>query len=1026
LLTKTPHVVITALAHPSTYLNKFVIGFSDGSLELWNFNTKKMLYSFQSHCFFFDAKKTSSSTSSNGYDSDDDNINNNNNRNDDSSSGSSSTMYGISCLEQSPACDVMALGLMNGYILLLNLKLDQILFSFLQKGGSVTSLSFRTDAASDRYPYLVSGSEDGRMHVWNLGSNNDSSKGYYRNGNDDDDDNDVDIDTSSRKLQCSIDEGHVGAISRVAFVYGESTMISIGRDDNSIKVWIFDAPDGTARLLRSREGHRLPSTRIRYYGGTTNVSMRDNADGMSCELISASNDGTLRLFNTAIENQNRELSQKPILKKLGLLRRHERLPECINFDFCETRQRDWGNLVTIHYNHEYAYVWKFKHRVITEMILKPSNTKINHNIYYKDNNKITSSIALSPCGNYCVIGMKGGLIHQYNLQSGLHRNTFPILTNDYDYNSAAGMDEKEFKKRSLIPGNVYHETKLILGEQMKPLNTVIAVVDDDDDDSDRNKIGSSSSNAGVDASSTSSNNNKVITGHNSEVSGLFIDMLSITLISCGYDGLICFWNFQTHHLMHHIQLDSPQIMMHGFRDSNFVAIVSQDSSIIRLYDIQTYSLLRRFSNGHSREITDLAFSIDGRRLLSSSLDCTLRVWDIPTGRCLSWLLFDSYIQSMCISLSGEYLCIVQAEKQGIQMYIDRSLYETIYIDKEPTSPMRIASSVVRMDPSIDEIRGPKNHQDRSKSSTYNNDNDDDYVDNDDNDGNDDNVATASATSIKPAQAHIQATDGINIEDNNNSNLSSTTRGPIGTITYSSIPKAYWTSLFNLEAIKQRNQPILPPAPPPKVPFFLPSIIRNGATTPSFPTPAEYAELTNNLSNKKDIMNASTKGIIAVAAVKGEVGVGEKRMIGDDNDRTIMKKSKRDVHSGITITTTTDNEGDHDNKNDDNDGNDDILKSMEGLGSVWVDTNDDNDGNGDGGVSWVIDRSPSTKAMTTSVSSIIDTTTSSKTAVTSSITDIDGKSTSVSVDAMMITNHSSDDKTKKSKSKIISKKTKLPR
>ena len=1010
MLTKTPHIVITALAHPSTYLNKFVIGFSNGSLELWNFNTKKMLYSFQSHCFFFEFKKSSSSTSINGYASGDDSINNNNNRIDDKSRGSRSTMYGISCLEQSPACDVMAIGLMNGYILLLNLKLDQILFSFLQNGGSVTSLSFRTDAASERYPYLVSGSEDGRMHIWNLGGNN-SSKGYNKNGNDDDDDHDVDMDTSSRKLQCSIDEGHIGAVSRVAFVYGEPTMISIGRDDNSIKVWIFDAPDGKARLLRSREGHRLPSTRIRYYGGTTNVSMRDNADGMSCELISASNDGTLRLFNTAIENQNRELSQKPILKKLGLLRRHERLPECINFDFCETRQRDWGNLVTIHYNHEYAYVWKFKHHVITEMILKPSNTIINHNIYYKDNNKITSSIALSPCGNYCVIGMKGGLIHQYNLQSGLHRNTFPILSNDYDYNSA-GMNEKEFKKRSLIPGNVYYETKLILGEQMKPLNAVAVTVDDE---SDRNKIGSRS-NAGVDASSNSSNNNKVVTGHNSEVSGLFIDMLSITLISCGYDGLICFWNFQTHHLMHHIQLDSPQIMMHGFRDSNFVAIVSQDSSIIRLYDIQTYSLLRRFSNGHSREITDLAFSIDGRRLLSSSLDCTLRVWDIPTGRCLSWLLFDSYIQSMCISLSGEYLCIVQAEKQGIQMYIDRSLYETIYIDKEPTSPIRIASSVVRMDPSMDEIRGPRNHQDRSKSSRFNNDNNDDYVGDDDDD--DDNVATA----IKPPQAHIQATEGINIEDDNNFNSSSTTRGPIGTITYSSIPKAYWTSLFNLEAIKQRNQPILPPAPPPKVPFFLPSIIRNGATTPSFPTPAEYTELTNNLSNKKDVMNTSTKGMIAVAAVKGEVVVGEKRMIGDDDDRIVVKKSKSDVLRGITITTTT-NEGDHDNKIDDNDGDDDdVLKSMEGLGSVWEDTNDDNDGNGDGGVSWIIDRSPSTKAVTTTVSSIIGTTT----AVTSSTTDINGNSTAVSGDTMIITNHNSDDKTKKSKSKIISKKTKLPR
>lgn len=59
------------------------------------------------------------------------------------------------------------------------------------------------------------------------------------------------------------------------------------------------------------------SLKIKYYGGTTNVSMRDNSDASSCEIISSGADGSLRLFNTAVESQNRELSQNPILKKLG-------------------------------------------------------------------------------------------------------------------------------------------------------------------------------------------------------------------------------------------------------------------------------------------------------------------------------------------------------------------------------------------------------------------------------------------------------------------------------------------------------------------------------------------------------------------------------------------------------------------------------------------------------------------------------------------------------------------------------------
>lgn len=49
----------------------------------------------------------------------------------------------------------------------------------------------------------------------------------------------------------------------------------------------------------------------------------------SCELLSAGVDNTFRLFNFALEAQNRELTQKPMLKKLGIQRRHEKLPSII-------------------------------------------------------------------------------------------------------------------------------------------------------------------------------------------------------------------------------------------------------------------------------------------------------------------------------------------------------------------------------------------------------------------------------------------------------------------------------------------------------------------------------------------------------------------------------------------------------------------------------------------------------------------------------------------------------------------------
>ncbi len=51
------------------------------------------------------------------------------------------------------------------------------------------------------------------------------------------------------------------------------------------------------------------------------------------------------------------------------------------------------------------------------------------------------------------------------------------------------------------------------------------------------------------------------------------------------------------------------------------------------YDIEAMRSVRQF-RGHTDRITDLRMSADARWLLSSSLDGTLRVWDVPSARCL--------------------------------------------------------------------------------------------------------------------------------------------------------------------------------------------------------------------------------------------------------------------------------------------------------------------------------------------------------------------------------------------------------
>ena len=116
---------VTAALHPSTYLNKVLLGSAQGTMELWNLRTGRRVHTF------------------NGWNN-----------------------AGVVCLVQAPAVDVVAVGLQSGAIVVHNLRADRTVMRFHQDGGPVTSLAFRTDGA----PVLASASTLGRVSVWDLES----------------------------------------------------------------------------------------------------------------------------------------------------------------------------------------------------------------------------------------------------------------------------------------------------------------------------------------------------------------------------------------------------------------------------------------------------------------------------------------------------------------------------------------------------------------------------------------------------------------------------------------------------------------------------------------------------------------------------------------------------------------------------------------------------------------------------------------------------------------------------------------
>lgn len=119
---KPEEFLVTAIAHPPTYLNKIVLGSKQGQLQIWNIKDNHLIYTFNGH----------------------------NSR--------------VTCIEPAPAIDVVAVGHQDGTTVILNLKYDEILMEFKQDWGAVSKITFRTDGP----PIMATGSTNGYIAFWNL------------------------------------------------------------------------------------------------------------------------------------------------------------------------------------------------------------------------------------------------------------------------------------------------------------------------------------------------------------------------------------------------------------------------------------------------------------------------------------------------------------------------------------------------------------------------------------------------------------------------------------------------------------------------------------------------------------------------------------------------------------------------------------------------------------------------------------------------------------------------------------------
>ncbi|XP_032426472.1 WD repeat-containing protein 36 [Xiphophorus hellerii] len=268
--------------------------------------------------------------------------------------------------------------------------------------------------------------------------------------------------------------------------------------------------------------------------------------------------------------------------------------------------------------------------------------------------------------------------------------------------------------------------------------------------------------------------------HSGVVRGVATDTLNQLTVSCGSDWLLKFWRFKTRKQEVVLKLSAAPASLRLHRDSGMVAMAMDDFTLA-VVDIETRRMVRKFA-GHHGNITDMTFSPDGRWLVTTAMDCTIRTWDLPSGSLVDCFLVAMAPVGVSMSPTGDFLATAHVDSLGVYLWTNRSLCGPVglrplpadYQPEEETLPSAAAA-----------------------------------------------LMEQEVTSEEPDDA-FRSAEQLGAE----------------LVTLSLMPESRWKSLLHLDAIKRRNRPLAPPAAPPTVPFFLPTL---PGLTPQFTLPSTTKE-----------------------------------------------------------------------------------------------------------------------------------------------------------------------------------------
>ncbi|KAI8805203.1 Utp21 specific WD40 associated putative domain-containing protein [Cladochytrium replicatum] len=294
-------------------------------------------------------------------------------------------------------------------------------------------------------------------------------------------------------------------------------------------------------------------------------------------------------------------------------------------------------------------------------------------------------------------------------------------------------------------------------------------------------------------------------GHTKAVVGICCDNLNRVLTTASLDGTLKFWDMKNGKVIETLDLSSPVVQMEQHPENELMAIVTDDLCL-RVVDQETKRVIREFW-AHKSRITDIAFSPDGRWLVTSALDGYVRTFDLPTAHHVDSFYVDQVVTSLSFSPTGEFLVTTHVDQVGLFLWANRSFTQSVSLRKleeDEDAPHMDLPGVV-----VTAAEESADKTDRELAG--------DAVD-----------PFAGFEDTNETDEVVPPTNTANENSRwvDDDVVASAGRASDGMIMTSTLPKSRWQNLLSLDEIKKRNKPKAPPKAPERAPFFLPPLSKD--------------------------------------------------------------------------------------------------------------------------------------------------------------------------------------------------------